>query len=267
VLCIEDNSVTGARLCRLFEEQGVECLVVPTLPDALDQMPLLPRPPALLVVDAGQFDGAAAMDRLAAIACPRLFLYAFGQNALVAPAADQPFASTTKPIRTAAFLHALVELFEATGMGRPATAVVRPRLLGEEFPLEILLAEDNHVNQKVALRYLERLGYRVDAVGNGLEAVTTLEYRCYDLVFMDLQMPEMDGFEATRQIRTRVPASRQPKIVALTANAMQGDREQCAAAGMDDYISKPVRLEEMSDVIRRQFGLPAGRQHSDQLIG
>ena len=110
------------------------------------------------------------------------------------------------------------------------------------------------MNQKVALRFLERLGYRADAVANGLEAVTTLESRRYDLVLMDLQMPEMDGLEATRQIRVRLPSGRQPKIVALTANAIHGDRERCVAAGMDDYISKPVKLHEIAATIRRHFG-------------
>ena len=123
------------------------------------------------------------------------------------------------------------------------------------------------MNQKVALRFLERLGYRADAVANGLEAVNTLEHRCYDLVLMDLQMPEMDGFEATRQIRTRVPADRQPKIVALTANAMQGDRDACLAAGMDGYISKPVKMQEISDTIRKLFGKPTEPDPASRLIG
>jgi CheY-like chemotaxis protein len=126
-------------------------------------------------------------------------------------------------------------------------------LLAEEIPLDVLLAEDNAVNQKVALRFLARLGYRADAVGNGLEALTALESRRYHLVLMDLQMPEMDGLEASRQIRQRLPAHRQPKIIALTANAVQGDREVCLAAGMDDYVSKPVKLHEIEEAIRRQF--------------
>ena len=90
-------------------------------------------------------------------------------------------------------------------------------------------------------------------MGNRLEALTALETRRYDLVLMDLQMPEMDGLEASRQIRQRLPAGRQPKIIALTANALQGDREICLAAGMDDYISKPVKLHEIEQAIRRQF--------------
>ncbi len=105
----------------------------------------------------------------------------------------------------------------------------------------------------MAQRFLERLGYRADAVGNGLEVLAALENRRYDLVLMDLQMPEMDGLEASRLIRRQFAADRQPKIIALTANAMQGDREICLEAGMDDYISKPVKLPEIAAAIRRQF--------------
>jgi len=125
--------------------------------------------------------------------------------------------------------------------------------LGDTHPLHILLVEDNPVNQKVALRFLERLGYQADAVANGHEAVHALENRAYQLVFMDLQMPEMDGFEAARAIRKRLPAERQPRIIALTANALQGDRDACLAAGMDDFITKPVKLADMAASLRRQF--------------
>jgi CheY-like chemotaxis protein len=129
--------------------------------------------------------------------------------------------------------------------------------LAKTIPLSILLVEDNLVNQKVALRFLDRLGYRADAVANGLEAVRALQARPYDLVFMDLQMPEMDGFEAAREIRQTVPPERQPRIVALTANALQGDREACLAAGMDDYITKPIKLQDLAATIQRQFAPPA----------
>ena len=262
VLGIEDNALTAARLGTLFEKWGVDCFILPNLEEARKKVAALPRPPALLVVDAGQFDGATAMAALAAIPCPRLFLYPIGPDTPVAPPEDQPFATASKPIRTATLQQAIADLFADAGRA-PVAPRSTPRVLGEEIPLEILLAEDNTVNQKVAIRILERLGYRADAVANGLEAVTTLEYRCYDLVFMDLQMPEMDGSEATRQIRRRVPANRQPKIVALTANAMQGDRESCLAAGMNDYISKPVKLEEITEVIRRLFGKPGAPTSTD----
>ena len=164
-------------------------------------------------------------------------------------------------------MHALTLLFQRSSHDERAAAFAGERPIGAEIPLEVLLAEDNVVNQKVALRFLERLGYRADAVANGLEALTTLENRRYDLVLMDVQMPEMDGYEATRQIRARLPAERQPKIIALTANALQGDRDLAMAAGMDDHISKPVKMHEIAEAIRKHFGKPTPIPAGQQLIG
>lgn len=121
--------------------------------------------------------------------------------------------------------------------------------LSQLYPMQILLAEDNPINQKLATMVLKSLGYVVDTVANGLEVIEALHRRTYDLVFMDVQMPEKDGLEATRDIRLNNGVLRQPNIVAMTANAMEGDREVCLEAGMDDYISKPITLESLAKVI------------------
>jgi signal transduction histidine kinase/DNA-binding NarL/FixJ family response regulator len=129
--------------------------------------------------------------------------------------------------------------------------------LADQLPLRILLVEDNLVNQKVALRMLNRMGYRADVAASGVEAIQALERQDYDLVLMDLQMPEMDGLEATRRIRQRWPRPGGPRIIAMTANAMRGDRELCLAAGMDDYLSKPVKLRALEAAIQRSGGASA----------
>ena len=131
-----------------------------------------------------------------------------------------------------------------------AAAPASSARLAEGRPLRILLAEDNQVNQKVALRMLERLGYRADLAGNGIEALAAVRRAPNDVVLMDIQMPEMDGLEATRRIRGE-PLGAQPRIIAMTANAMHGDRANCLAAGMDDYLAKPVRIEALSAALER----------------
>ncbi len=116
--------------------------------------------------------------------------------------------------------------------------------------LRILLAEDNVVNQKLALRLLQQMGYRADLASNGIEAIECCARQPYDVVLMDVQMPEMDGLEASRRIVARWPDKR-PRIVAMTANAMQGDREDCLAAGMDDYVTKPIRVDALVEALNQ----------------
>jgi CheY-like chemotaxis protein len=149
----------------------------------------------------------------------------------------------TKPVKPSALFDAAVTVLGVEGSepAAPTQALAHERP-GEVHPLRVLLAEDNVVNVKLALRLLERIGYTADVVENGFEVLAALEAGDYDVVLMDVQMPEMDGLEATRRIRDRWPA-RPLRIVAMTANAMGGDREMCLAAGMDDYVSKPVRPE------------------------
>ena len=123
-------------------------------------------------------------------------------------------------------------------------------------PLRILLVEDNAVNQKLATRLLSRMGYQADLASNGLEAIEAVDRQRYDLVLMDVQMPEMDGLEATEQIIKRIPEANRPWIVAMTANAMDGDRERCIEAGMNGYVSKPIRVDELVAAV---LGTPAQR--------
>ncbi|MBW4490284.1 MAG: response regulator [Trichocoleus desertorum ATA4-8-CV12] len=121
----------------------------------------------------------------------------------------------------------------------------------EPTQLRILLAEDHLVNQKVALLLLKQLGYRADVARNGLEVLEALHRQAYDVILMDIQMPQMDGLETARCISQEWPPNRRPWIIAVTANGMPGDREMCLEAGMDDYISKPIRIEELSKALLR----------------
>lgn len=162
-------------------------------------------------------------------------------------------AEVPKPVRQAQLYSVLSEVLSGSP-GRLATqpppALPQTEDALPPRSLRILLAEDNLVNQKVALQLLKRLGYSADVAHNGREALESLHRRAYDLVLMDIQMPEMDGLSATRRICADFPAQERPRIVAVTANAMQGDREQCLAAGMDDYTSKPLRIAELMRVLQ-----------------
>jgi len=156
-------------------------------------------------------------------------------------------AQLSKPLKPSQLYDALLGIFAGQApltRRTEAPAELDPGM-AQRLPLRILLAEDNAVNQKLALRLLAQLGYRADVAGNGLEAIAALERQRYDLVLMDVQMPELDGLEAARAICQRWPRSERPRMIAVTANAMQGDREQCLEAGMDDYISKPIRVGEL----------------------
>jgi CheY-like chemotaxis protein len=129
--------------------------------------------------------------------------------------------------------------------------------------LRVLLAEDNAVNQRLGRLMVEKLGHRVDTVGNGLEAIEAVQRVPYDVVLMDVEMPEMDGLEATRAIRRRLPANRQPQIVAITAGALVEDRHACTEAGMDDYMAKPIRLEILDAALTR---VAAARNESAMIL-
>jgi CheY-like chemotaxis protein/HPt (histidine-containing phosphotransfer) domain-containing protein len=174
-------------------------------------------------------------------------------------------AQLAKPLKASQLYNTLLQLLTSGGFGaeevEPVTDGKRAR-----SALRILLAEDNAMNQKVALRLLERLGYGADVANNGLEAIEALERKPYDVVLMDVQMPELDGLDATRRICERWPEETRPQIIAMTANALPEDREACFAAGMNDYVAKPIRAEELVAALKRVKPLANGGGNAEEPV-
>jgi CheY-like chemotaxis protein len=203
-----------------------------------------------------EMDGAALASEIrkfySAQALPLVLFSPLGKRATEA---DREYvAHLSKPLKASNLLDVLMTVLAGKPARDRTASSARQALDGkmaEQLPLRILLAEDNAVNQKLALRLLGQLGYQADVAGNGLEAIAALERRQYDVVLMDVQMPELDGLDATRRICQRWPPAERPRIVAMTANAMQGDRELCLAAGMDDYLSKPIHTVELVAALSR----------------
>jgi PAS domain S-box-containing protein len=194
---------------------------------------------------------------------PLVMLTSFGQREQGADEIE--FAAfLIKPIKASQLYNVLVTIFAQEIEAQQDVDAESESLfdagMGRRLPLRILLAEDNATNQKLALRLLERFGYRADVAGNGLETLEALRRQPYDVVLMDVQMPEMDGLEATRTIVEEWGQEQRPRIVAMTANAMREDREACLAAGMDDYLSKPIRVEELIRALGQCRPLPDSGQ-------
>ncbi|HKU87170.1 MAG TPA: GAF domain-containing protein, partial [Casimicrobiaceae bacterium] len=192
-------------------------------------------------------DGVTLAQRARALrpALPLVLFTSLGRR----EGADGLFAATLgKPIHQSQLFDTLATLLGQEEHAKPAPAPHKPTFdagMAARHPLRILLAEDNVVNQKLALRLLQQMGYRADLASNGLEAIESVQRQTYDVVLMDVQMPEMDGLAATRAICARWKAQERPRIIAMTANAMQGDRDMCLTAGMDDYVTKPIRVDAL----------------------
>ena len=207
---------------------------------------------AILDMHMPEMDGAqlAARIRAAGHTLPLVLFTSLGRREAGEDAAL--FAATlAKPLHQSALFDTLASLLGDAPVARKAE-VPKPKIdasMAARHPLRILLAEDNAVNQKLALRLLQQMGYRADVASNGIEAIECVARQTYDVVLMDVQMPEMDGLEASRRIAAQWQTGARPRIVAMTANAMAGDREACLAAGMDDYVTKPIRVDALVEAL------------------
>ncbi|MEI9962162.1 MAG: response regulator [Limisphaerales bacterium] len=274
LLIVDDNATIRRVLVEQTTKWGLIPKAVENGQQALD-----------LLRNGAQFDLAAidlqmpGMDGLAlaeeihklpgAAMMPLVLLSPLGTRSDTPTAAHITFAhSVSKPIKLAQLCETLTRaLLSPKIAARPTAAPKAEQTLAERLPLRILLCDDNAINQKVAARLVQQLGYKPDIASNGVEALAAIDRQPYDWVFMDVMMPEMDGLEATRAIRERQKdIANHPNyksriiIVAMTAHAMQGDRDKCIAAGMDDYLAKPIRPKDVRDVIEKwgaQAGSPA----------
>jgi CheY-like chemotaxis protein/HPt (histidine-containing phosphotransfer) domain-containing protein len=190
----------------------------------------------------------------AAAALPLIMLTSLGRRKDDMEAGNTFAAYLTKPIKASQLYTTLMAMFtqQPTRVRpEPHATTQFDTQLAARVPLHILLAEDVAVNQKLALQLLHKMGYRADVAGNGLEVLDALRRQPYDVVLMDIQMPELDGLETTRIICREWPVHARPRIIAMTANAMQEDRAACLAAGMDEYLAKPIRVPELQAALER----------------
>jgi signal transduction histidine kinase/CheY-like chemotaxis protein/HPt (histidine-containing phosphotransfer) domain-containing protein len=256
VLIVDDNPTHLRILHHLVERWGMLPHEFSTAGEALDWASAGGRfDVGLLDYQMPDTDGVTLARRLRAMHPDRrlrLVLLSSVGDAAVSRDRDSTFdAMLSKPIKQSQ-LHDTIAGLLGSGQipARPVSPTVFDRGVAERHPLRILVVEDNAVNQRVALRLLERFGYRPDVAANGAEAVDAVMRLPYDLVFMDVQMPVMDGLEATRLIRRLNPPDQGPRIVAMTADAMSDDRERCLDAGMDDFVAKPIRAESLLAVLQ-----------------
>lgn len=259
VLIVDDNATNLRIIDQQVSELGIFTRLASSGEEALhwlSQGELFDL--AIVDIQMPRMDGIALAEAIHSLPqtaqLPLVMLTSWSRQELSKPEINTHFAAClTKPLKQSHLLSLLYQLL----IQRPTMPNALPtrtdeieRDLGERHPLRILLAEDNATNQKLVLQLLKRMGYRADVAGNGLEVLAALSLQRYDLVFMDVQMPEMDGLTATQKICQQWSPNIRPRIVAMTANAMQSDRQKCLDAGMNDYISKPIRLAELTAALK-----------------
>ena len=258
-LIVDDNSTSRQILSKQIESWGMIPVAVASGAAALTLIEKEePFDVAILDMVMPEMDGTTLASEIRkqrdTNTLPLIMLTSLGQP--VGAAWKHLFADyLMKPIKSIQLYDVLLQVLgKQNGRSSSAPHHKKPAIdlkMGKHHPLRILLAEDNLVNQKVARHMLERIGYRIDIAANGLETLTALRRQAYDVVLMDIQMPEMDGVKATKIIRHEWIQQKQPHIIAMTANALTGDRERFLDEGMDDYISKPVRLKKLIDALAK----------------
>jgi CheY-like chemotaxis protein len=260
VLIVDDNQTSRDILVAQTRHWAMLSTAVASGAEALDLIRRGDRfDLAILDMQMPEMDGLALAGELKAIVAVQsmpLVLVSSVAHRMNESEIARFAARLTKPVKTAQLRAALckvVRIMAGVEDEKTHAAVKSEHNIDRQRRLKVLMAEDNPINQKVALRMLTKLGYRADAVADGLEVLKALERIRYDVILMDCQMPEMDGYEATRQIRLREQEEgRAPvHIIAMTAHALQGDRELCLAAGMNDYLAKPVRAPELEKALER----------------
>jgi PAS domain S-box-containing protein len=264
VLIVDDNAINRRLLGRQLQSWGLEFVETASGAEALASLQAGARfDVALIDHQMPGLDGPALAARIRQWGdmrtLPLLLLTSPGRRGvtpegLFSGVLSRPVkASQLHDALMACFSHDVAKQAHAARVERipPRRGPFPGERPGDRLPLDILLVEDNPTNQKLALLVLEKLGYRAQVAVNGVEALKAVSQQRFDVVFMDLQMPEMDGLEATRRIRAEVPPHAQPWIIAMTANAMDSDRDQCFAAGMDDFLGKPIRVEALAASLLR----------------
>ncbi len=268
VLIVDDNRTNCAILRELLRRWGIEPVAVESGAQALT---LLEAEPcfdlAILDLCMPDMDGMQLAETIRRREhgkhMPLIMLTSTSDRFLREEADRLGFSAyVSKPVRKSHLYDILLRALQHAPTQVPAAPIssIFDGALASRLPLRILLAEDNVVNQKVALRILGKLGYHADVAANGQEAVDALDRQPYDVVLMDMQMPEVDGLEATRIMRRSLPADRQPVIVAMTAAAMLEDRQACLAAGMNSFVAKPIRLEQLTTALEESAHLLSSQQ-------
>jgi PAS domain S-box-containing protein len=251
VLIVDDNATSRRILAEQCTAWGIISRTAATGPEALILLEQEAFDCALVDMEMPGTTGgdivASIRRRHSAAQLPVAMLTRRGRPRIAEELGLAGFVS--KPIRTSALYDLFLEVLHGRQVARPAAAM-ESAPLGHSHPLAILVAEDNPVNQRVAILMLQRLGYRADLAANGREALEAVERQRYDLVLMDVQMPEMDGLQAAREICARRAPSVRPRIVAMTANVSTSDRDECFAAGMNDFLTKPVRQADLRKAIQ-----------------